>query len=245
MINNKIIYGVIPSRYGSTRLPGKPLADINGRPMIWYVYQACLKSKLLDKVIVATDDKRVYDAVKDFGGSVILTDKKINTGTDRCFQAVLKEEIKPFYVVNIQGDEPLIEPSLIDECLQILHNDKESVVSTPVKIFTDQKQIADQNKVKVILNKKNQAIYFSRSAIPFVRINREINFYQHIGLYVFKYDFLKKFVKMEQTPLEQVESLEQLRIIENDYKISCCFTEYNALGVDTSEDLEKVRMILK
>lgn len=244
MIENKLVYGVIPARYASTRLPGKPLADINGHPMIYYVYKACQKSKYLDKIIVATDDLRVKEAVEAFNGIALMTSEKINTGTDRCFNALENEESKPSYVVNIQGDEPLIIAELIDKAIEALHYDKKSVVSTPVKKITDESEITDPNIVKAILNKYNQAIYFSRSPIPYKRNQTDIIFYKHIGLYVYSFEFLSKMVEMEQSILEKTESLEQLRIIENGYKISCFETDYDAIGVDTIHDLEKVKKIV-
>ncbi|PID29612.1 MAG: 3-deoxy-manno-octulosonate cytidylyltransferase [Candidatus Cloacimonadota bacterium] len=237
------IFGVIPSRYGSTRFPGKPLAKILGKPMIQWVYEACLKSKLLTKVIVATDHLDIYNCVKDFGGDVVMTPNNIKTGTDRCLEAVKNEECD--FVVNIQGDEPLISASIIDSTIQKLINSRDGVCSTPITPIYDKNELLNENTVKVLFDKNDNALYFSRSPIPFLRNDtKESLYYKHIGLYVYNLKFLKQFVEMEQTKLEIVESLEQLRILENGYRIKVVITDYNPIGVDTPEDIEIVEKVL-
>ncbi len=244
------IIGVIPARFQSTRLPGKPLKMIHGKTMIQWVYESCVKSKLLDKVIIATDDKRIYDEVISFGGTVVMTDSNISTGTDRCYFAI-KNIVDCDIIVNIQGDEPLIDYRVIDETVQALLDSKEDekvVCSTPITRIDDNEELVSPNCVKAVFDKNLNALYFSRSQVPFVRDSKEntekVSFHKHIGLYVYKKDFLDKFIELEQTNLEKLESLEQLRILENGYKIKCCKVNYNPIGVDTEEDLEKVKKIM-
>ena len=247
-MNNKElnIIGVIPARFQSTRLPGKPLKLIHGKTMIQWVYDNCVKSELLNRVIVATDDKRIYDEIISFGGEVVMTGIDITTGTDRCYFAI-KDIADCDIVVNIQGDEPLIDSRVIDATIEALTNSAENkniVCSTPITIITDNYEQISPNSVKVVFDKNYDAIYFSRSQIPFIRDvenDKKVSFFKHIGLYAYKKEFLDKFVKFEQTNLEKLESLEQLRILENGYKIKCCPVEYDPIGVDTEEDLEKVR----
>lgn len=249
------IIGVIPARFQSTRLPGKPLKMIHGKTMIQWVYENCVKSELLSQVIVATDDEKIYDEVASFGGSVVMTDLNITTGTDRCYFAIIKKNNSNCdYVVNIQGDEPLIDYRVIDETIKSLlisAKDEKLVCSTAITEIKDNDELLSSNTVKVVFDNIQNALYFSRSQIPFIRDKednkslKELTFYKHIGLYVYKREFLDKFVKLPQTNLEKLELLEQLRIIENGYRIKCCKVDYNPIGVDTEEDLEKVREIMK
>lgn len=244
--SHKII-GVIPARFQSSRLPGKPLQMIGSKTMIERVYLRCRQSLLLEEIIIATDDQRIVDAVNKFGGTAVLTSQNIATGTDRCHVAV--EQLFPDaeIVVNIQGDEPLIDPEVIDTCIRALLNSSGKMVcSTPVKAITDETDILSPNCVKVVFDHKCSALYFSRSPIPYFR--NEIagfTYYKHIGLYAYKNNFLKKFVKMNHAVLEEVESLEQLRILSNGYKIQCCIVDYDAIGVDTQGDLDRVRNIIR
>ncbi|MGF1498604.1 MAG: 3-deoxy-manno-octulosonate cytidylyltransferase [Elainellaceae cyanobacterium] len=237
------VIGVIPARYKSTRFEGKPLATIGGKTMIQMVYEKCLKSKLLDQVLVATDDQRIYDNVISFGGRAVMTGTHIATGSDRCYEAVKRDVCD--IVVNIQGDEPLIDPTVIDACIQALLDAPEAVCSTPVVESCDLEELRSPHTVKVALNHNLEALYFSRYPIPFYRSAlNEKKYYRHIGLYCYRKDFLEKYVSMLQTPLELAESLEQLRILENGYKIQCCLVNYDSIGVDTPEDLEKVKQLL-
>jgi 3-deoxy-manno-octulosonate cytidylyltransferase (CMP-KDO synthetase) len=237
------VTGVIPARYKSTRFEGKPLANIGGKTMIQMVYENCLRSTLLDQVMVATDDQRIYDNVVSFGGKVVMTRTNIATGSDRCYEAIKNHDCD--IVVNIQGDEPLIDPSVIDACIQALFDSQEAVCSTPVVESYDDEEINSPHAVKVVLNQKFEALYFSRYPIPYFRdLSKAKKHYRHIGLYCYRKDFLEEYVNMTQTPLELSESLEQLRILENGLKIQCCLVRYESIGVDTPEDLERVKQLL-
>ncbi len=236
------IIGVIPARYGSTRLRAKALADIHGKPMIQHVYERCLKAKLLNEVLVATDDKRIFDAVINFGGNVVMTSKLHKSGTDRIGEAV--KNIKCDIVVNIQGDEPMIDPKNIDKAIEPLLKNKLVNVSTLCFKITDAKDIINPNVVKVVFDKYNTALYFSRSAVPFNRDNNKIDYYKHIGLYVYKKDYLMQLIKIKPTLLELAEKLEQLRILETSEKIKVVETMIDSHSVDTSADLKKIIQLL-
>ena len=242
-MKNRKIVGVIPARYQSSRLPGKPLSEICGKTMIQRVYENCCRSTLLDRVIVATDDERIAENVRSFGGEVVMTSSTITTGTERCLAAL--KEVDYDYAVNIQGDEPLIDPVVIDKTVLSLLESEGFVCATPVKVVKDNDELLSSDCVKVVFGKEMRAIYFSRSVIPFNRDERRgEQYYKHIGLYVYQKSFLIDYVRLKQSPLELTESLEQLRILENGYSIKCCIVDYEAIGVDTQEDLEKVRKII-
>jgi len=228
------IIGIIPVRYNSTRFPGKPLVKILDRPMIQWVYEAAMMSKFLNEVIIATDDKRIFDCAGTFASKVVMT-PKCNSGTDRLAFTVKK--INCDIVVNIQGDEPLIKAEMIDSAIRSLMENKNVLVSTLATNFESETERNDPNSVKVILDKNNYAIYFSRLALP--------NSLKHIGLYVFRKNFLLKFSRMKQIPLELAERLEQLRILENGHKIYVAKTKHKTIGVDTKDDLKKVKRVLK
>ena len=236
------IIGVIPARYNSTRLPGKPLRVIDGKSMLLRVCEQVEKSKLISKVIIATDDDRIFQHMKSFNKSVVMTSEDIQSGTDRCWAAV--RDIKCDIVVNIQGDEPLIEPEVIDETIKALLNSKDAVCATPIKKISNISELQNENVVKVVKDIEGNAMYFSRSDIPHERVETNLKF-KHIGLYCFKYEFLKKFVNMDRTSNEITESLEQLRILENGYKIKCVEVDYDSIGVDTESDIEIVESILR
>ena len=240
------IIGIIPARYGSTRFPGKPLVDIFGKPMIVHTYLNSKKSKLLNKVVVATDDSKIESVVKNVGGEVILTPTDLKSGSDRV--AYCLDELKCDIVVNIQGDEPFINSDAIDAAIEPLINDTLLNVSTLIKKIDDYNSIHDCNIVKVVKDINDYALYFSRSPIPFIRDEKEYldyikkgAFYKHIGLYVYRSDFLKTFVQMTESQLEDCEKLEQLRIMENGYKIKCVVTDYETISVDTMEDLNRIK----
>jgi len=240
------IIGIIPSRYASTRLPAKSLADIHGKPMVQHVYERALLSRLLTHVIVATDDERIETAVHGFGGRAVMTPVDIASGSDRIAWAA--RTIDADIVVNIQGDEPLIDPEMIDRTVQLLIDDAGAHAGTAVKVITSPNDIANPNVVKAVLDARMYALYFSRSAVPHVRDAgdpaawpAEAVFYKHIGLYVYRADFLQTFARLAQTPLERTEKLEQLRILEHGYRIKCAVTETDSIAVDTHEDLERVR----
>lgn len=240
------VTGIIPARYSSTRLPGKPLILIHGKPMIQRVYEQAQRSKLLDKVIVATDDTRIFDCVKDFGGEVMMTSEKHVSGTDRLAEAA--RMIICDIVVNIQGDEPFIDPKNIDIAIEPLLKDRLLNVSTLAFKITDPLDLENENKVKVVLDKNNFALYFSRNYIPFdmehnpakVWTLKDRVFYKHIGLYVYRKSFLMRFAKMKKSYLEEVEKLEQLRILENGDKIKVVITKKDSVSVDTLEDIKLI-----
>lgn len=240
-MSNKII-GIIPARYGSTRFPGKPLAMIEDKPMIQRVYEQAKKSKLLTRVIVATDDRRIYWRVKDFGGEVYITSKKHKSGTDRIGEIVKKRKsdfVDCELIVNIQGDEPFIDPKNIDKAIKPLLKDKTINVSTLCTEIKNQNHIKCPNTVKVVFDKDNFTLYFSRSPIPYnMKGGNEINYYKHIGLYVYRKDFLLKFISMKPSKLEKAENLEQLRILEKGERIKIVMTKNNSRAIDTPEDLK-------
>lgn len=239
------VIGVIPVRFLSKRLPGKPLLTICGQPMIWHVYFRAKKADVLDRLIVATDDKRIFNAVKEFGGEVKLTSPTHPSGTDRVAEAVSQEALSPSdIIVNIQGDEPLLRGKMIDELVSPF-KDRSIVMATLVHKVTV-KDIKDENVVKVVADRSYNALYFSRSLIPcFTMGDRKKEYYwKHLGFYAYTYGFLKKFTTLPQGRLEQIERLEQLRALENGYKIKIVATGFDTISVDTLSDLYKVRRVL-
>ena len=235
--------GVIPSRYASTRLEGKPLKDICGHTMIEWVYKRTKLSNL-DEVVVATDDERIYKEVERFGGKAILTSKEHENGTSRIAEVCTKHEDYDV-IVNVQGDEPLIEPEMINSIINSFKEDDTISMSTLKYKIDTMEEIENPNYVKVITDKKGYALYFSRSVIPYPRKLDIQNYYKHVGIYGYKRDFVVEYAKMEPTPLELSESLEQLRALENGYRIKVMETPYKIIGVDTQEELEKVREYIK
>lgn len=242
--------GIIPARFQSTRFPGKPLADMVGKTMIQRVYEQT--RLVLDDVWIATDDERIANEVSRFGGNSVLTSTNHKSGTDRCNEA-FQIINKPFdVIINIQGDEPFIQPQQIEE-LKKCFVSKEVQLATLVKPFKKEDGfdvLFNPNSPKVVLNKYNEAIYFSRSVIPYIRdahhsewLNKH-TFYKHIGMYAYRADVLKEITQLEQSTLELAESLEQLRWIENGYKIKVGFTDIETIGIDTPEDMEKAIKLL-
>ena len=238
------VLGVIPSRYGSTRLEGKPLLDIGGKPMIQHVYERASQAQLLDTIIVATDDPRILEAVRGFGGQVRQTSVTHPTGTDRIAEVARDLDVQ--IVANIQGDEPLLDPRMIDEAVQPLLDDPSLPASTLCCQITEEQKLDNPNVVKVVRDQNGKALYFSRSLIPYPRKSQTFRAYEHIGVYIYRKDFLMQYVGMPQTPLELTESLEQLRILETGHGLVVVETAYayHALSVDTAEDLERVRAIV-
>lgn len=232
------ILGVIPARWGSKRLPGKPLIKINGKPMIWWVYQNAAKSKTLKEVIVATDDKRIFDIVVKFWGSAVMTSAKHKSGTDRVGEAVKNKSAD--IVVNIQGDEPFIAANNIDNAVNALIKNKDANVSTLACKISNPDELNDMNVVKVIFDKNHYAINFSRQKIPSPLGRTGGAFYKHIGLYAFRKDYLMKLTKMKQTKREKEEKLEQLRILDNGGKIKVTITRKDSISIDTKEDIKKI-----
>lgn len=234
---------VIPARYSSTRLPGKPLADIQGKPMIQRVYERAQLAAEPAEVLVATDHEAVFNAVKGFGGKVMMTDKSHATGTDRLAE-VAKAYSDFDLIINVQGDEPLIEPSIIDD-LAVAFSTDENLQMATVMTPLGEAEKNNPNNVKVVTDLAGYALYFSRSLIPFPRNENHAPVYKHIGIYAYKRDFLLAYAAMQPTPLEMAESLEQLRVLENGYKIKVLRTDFKFVGVDTAEDLASVNEIYR
>ena len=234
---------VIPARFGSTRLPGKPLADIAGKPMIQRVYERVTNAKKPEVFIVATDDQRVYDAVQSFGGTVVMTDANHPTGTDRLAE-VAQQYTDLDVIINVQGDEPMIDANLIDQLAELFESDdvlQMATVATPLL----EEEYDEPSAVKVILNKRNDAMYFSRSLIPYPRHDFVNTPLKHIGIYAYRRQFLLDYAKMEPTAAAQTESLEQLRALENGFAIRVITTDKRFVGVDTPEDLARVNAIFE
>lgn len=239
--------GVIPARYASSRFPGKPLADLRGRPLVQHVYERARRSKTLARVVVATDDLRIRDAVVAFGGEVQLTGLHHPSGTDRVAEvaASLSCEI----VVNIQGDEPLIEPPMIDEAVSPFFVESDLIMGTVCRRLEKEEEWQSPHVVKVVRDRRGFALYFSRTPIPYSRAESSefrvqgsdcAEYYKHIGLYVYRRDFLLTLASLAPTPLEETEQLEQLRALEYGYPIRVVETKYDSIGVDTAEDLERI-----
>jgi 3-deoxy-manno-octulosonate cytidylyltransferase (CMP-KDO synthetase) len=247
MATEKKFIGIIPARYASSRFPGKPLAIIHGKSMIRRVYEQAVKA--LDVVYVATDDQRIFDAVSDFGGRVAMTSETHKSGTDRCAEAlqVAEKEQRTTYdaVLNVQGDEPFIQPQQL-ELLKSCFLGEETEIATLVKEVDNAETLTDPNRPKVIINAKGEAIYFSRSIIPYLRgVDQsrwveQHTYYIHIGLYGFRRDVLPIITQLQPSALEKAESLEQLRWIEHGFKIAVRITQYESFGVDTPEDLKRL-----
>ena len=244
---------IIPARYNSTRFPGKPLADLKGKNIIQHVYEQALKASLVDMVLVATDDKRIIDAVTAFGGKSVLTSGRHASGTDRIAEAA--GELECEVVVNVQGDEPFIRPEMIDDVVNLLYNDNRVSISTLAKKITDINEVLSPHVVKVVTDNEGFALYFSRSPIPYYRDDwsdlNNIKFkdhhtvvYKHVGIYGFRKDALLKFSAMDRDRLEDVEKLEQLRALASGMKIKVKETEFNTFGIDTIEDLKRAEDIV-
>lgn len=236
---------IIPSRYASTRFPGKPLALINGKPLIQHVIERVKKCKKVELVAVATDDKRIYKAVKDIGGTVFMTPKTCKSGTDR-LAFVAKEYLSGYGIfINVQGDEPLIDPSLIDSLAAELKKDRKLEYITAAFPIKKEEDINNPNIVKVVFDKDGYALYFSRFAVPYNRDKiKNVKYFKHMGIYGYKKDFLIGLAKSKPTMLEKAESLEQLRALENGKKIKVIISGRDSVGVDTPEDALKVERFL-
>ncbi len=241
--------GIIPARYQSTRFPGKPLAMIDNKPMIQWVYENVAKA--VDEVWVATDDKRIFNVVEGFGGNAVETLSTHQSGTDRCAEAALKIAEKTDFdiVINVQGDEPFIQPSQIEMLKSCFTTDAD--IATLIKRIETSEELFNPNRPKVVTDNQKNALYFSRSTIPFVRGFENENwileqtFWAHIGMYAYKADVLQKISKLKQGVLEKAESLEQLRWLENGFKIKTAVTEHQSIGIDTPEDLIQALQLLK
>jgi 3-deoxy-manno-octulosonate cytidylyltransferase (CMP-KDO synthetase) len=241
---------IIPARYGSTRLPGKPLMEIGGKPMIQHVVERAGQATLVERVLVATDDQRIVDAVHGFGGEAVMTSPDCRSGTDRIAE-VVRSLSGVDIVVNVQGDEPLIPPTMIDAAVKPLWEDPLILVGTLVRRIARSEELNDPAVPKVALDRNGRCLFFTRSPIPHARdIPQEAwldhhTYYRHIGIYVFRRSFLLRYALLEQTPLERAEQLEQLRILEHGYSIHAAVTEEESMAVDTPADLERVRRIME
>ncbi len=238
------ILGIIPARYASTRFPGKPLINILGKSMIQRVYEQAIKSPLLTDVYVATDDERIHDHVVSFGGNAVYTKAEHPSGTDRCFEAFQKIEDDYDYIVNIQGDEPFIDPTQIDLLCEVC--DGLTELATLMIPVDSHEVLFDPGEVKITLNNQMEALYFSRMVIPFIKgkpeseWHKHYTYYRHVGMYAYRRDVLEKITKLKPSALENAESLEQLRWLENGFTVQCAVTHFDSHCVDTPEDIEKV-----
>lgn len=240
-----MIAGIIPARFASTRFPGKPLADIDGKTMIQRVYEKASLSKYLDVIVVATDDERIYDHVLSFGGKAVMTASHHPSGTDRCFEALTLLGEGYEYVINIQGDEPFIVPEQIDE-LAIVLKEGGVEIATQMIAVSDYESLFDRGEVKIVLNNKMEGMYFSRMVIPYLKGVDEkdwhlhYTYYRHVGMYAYRSDILAQITKLPVSSLEKAESLEQLRWVEKGYRIKCVPTTYESHCIDTPEDLVRL-----
>lgn len=244
-----MILGVIPARYASTRFPGKPLIDIQGKSMIQRVYEQARKAHKLTDIVVATDDERIFNHVKSFGGKAVMTLPNHPSGTDRCYE-VHKSIGKEFtYVINIQGDEPFIDPSQIDLLAQLC--DGKTELATLMIPVDSHEVLFDTGEVKITMNNQQEALYFSREVIPHIKgvdkkeWHRHFQYYRHVGLYAYRADILEQITRLMPSDLEKAESLEQLRWLENGFKIKLAVTDFDSHCIDTPEDVEKVLRLMK
>lgn len=242
------IVGIIPARYGSTRFPGKPLAKIHGKPMIQWVYENASKCEALSELWVATDNEEIMSTVQSFGGKAIMTMEEHPSGTDRCLEAYIKSGSDCDVVINIQGDEPFIKPEML-EILANLFNRPQVELATLVKKVESLETLLDPNKVKAVMSSTGKVLYFSRSPIPFCKGELAHNwlekqsYYKHIGIYAYRIETLREICHMLPSSLEQCESLEQLRWLENGKEIYAATTKFESLSVDSPEDLKKVEKV--
>lgn len=240
------VIGVIPARYSSTRFEGKVLADILGKPMLQRVWERAKEAFVLDDLIIACDDDSVAGVAREFGAKVVMTSKGHTCGTDRIIEVINPLDVK--IVINIQADEPLIHPTMIDTVAQALLDDSEISMATIAKRIENTQELDEPNIVKVVVDRNNFALYFSRGAIPFHARNSEVKsplYYKHIGLYGYTKDFLFIYKNLPVSNLEKIERLEQLRVLEGGFRIKVIETKYDTVGVDTPEDLKKVKLYLE
>jgi 3-deoxy-manno-octulosonate cytidylyltransferase (CMP-KDO synthetase) len=243
------IIGIIPARYASTRFPGKPLAIINGTSMLQRVYQQSKKASLLEDVIIATDDERIAAHAATFGARTVMTGAQHPSGTDRCFEAYTLHGKPADYVINIQGDEPFLDPGQINSLASACQAGVE--IATQMIRCNSYEVLFDTGEVKIILNNRKEALYFSRNVIPFIKGKEEkewhlhFDYYRHVGMYAYRVDVLEKITRLAPSALEKAESLEQLRWLENGYKITCVETSFDSHCIDSPEDIEKVLRLMK
>jgi 3-deoxy-manno-octulosonate cytidylyltransferase (CMP-KDO synthetase) len=244
-----MIAAIIPARYASTRFPGKPLADIAGKTMIQRVYEQSCKSRRLHKVVVATDDERIAAHVQAFGGEAVMTAAHHASGTDRCMDALSQLGSAYQYVINIQGDEPFIHPEQIDELAAALEDGKTEIATQMIAVDSYE-TLFDNGEVKIVLNANNEALYFSRMVIPFIKgvdekeWHTHHRYYRHVGMYAYRTDILEKITMLPVSALEQAESLEQLRWLENGFAIKCVLTQFDSHCIDTPADIQRVLKLM-
>ena len=239
------LIAMIPARYGATRFPAKLMQDLCGKPVIVHTYQRVADTNLFDQVYVVTDDDRIENAIREVGGKVICSQKEHNSGSDRLAEA--SKDLEVDIIVNVQGDEPFTDKENLQKVIDIFANDpqKNIAVASLMERITYPDDIANPNNVKVVVNKFNEALYFSRSVIPFPRdTNTKVPYYKHIGIYAYRKDALQQFTQLPPSLLEETEKLEQLRYLENGFKIRLAVTDIPTIGIDTPEDLEKARQRL-
>ena len=241
---------IIPARFGASRFPGKPLVDLCGKPMVQRVWEQAMQAKNVDRVIIATDDKRIEVVARAFGAEVAMTPPSCPTGTDRIAVAARRAKVKSnSLVVNVQGDEPLIPPQMIDQSVRLIKKNKSAVMGTLSRDLKNAAECGNPNVVKVLSNCNLEALYFSRAEIPFLRSTGKPWLMKgvkaHIGLYVYRADFLQKFTRLKKGEFEQVEQLEQLRVLENGFRILVENSKYTSMAVDTPEDAKKVRQLIR
>jgi 3-deoxy-manno-octulosonate cytidylyltransferase (CMP-KDO synthetase) len=239
------IIGVIPARYDSTRFPGKPLALIKGKSLIERVWRQARKARKLDDIIIATDDDRIQKAAEAFGARVVLTSRTCKCGTDRLAEVARKTPASAGIFINIQGDEPLIPPALIDELAETLRATPGLPAVTAAYPLNDEREYMDPNVVKVVVDEKSHALFFSRSPLPYRRSKGTMTCYKHLGIYGYRRHFLLRFTGWPQTPLEKIEQLEQLRILEKGYRIKVVLSGRDSYGVDVPDDVKKIERLLK
>ncbi len=241
------IVAIIPCRYGSKRFEGKPLSMILGKPMVWWVYSSVRNADILSDVVVATDDERIYQCVKDFGGRVVMTEPVHRSGTDRVTEAARKLKLEDRdIVINIQGDQPVFDFRCLPEVVDPLLKDEDLDMSTLACKMIDPDEITDPNHVKVIFDQNRDALYFSRSPIPFGRdSSAKFDYFKHLGIYAYRKRFLERFVKLPEGRLEAIEKLEQLRALEYGYRIKVVETVHESMAVDTPGDIARVEAVLR
>jgi 3-deoxy-manno-octulosonate cytidylyltransferase (CMP-KDO synthetase) len=241
--------GIIPARWASTRFPGKPLHPIAGKPLIQHVWERCRQCSKLDDIVIATDDDRIFQAANAFGAKAVMTSANHPTGTDRIAEAAAALTLAgqdASYIINIQGDEPLIDPALIDQLADALHTDPGVSMATAANPITDETLVFDPNVVKCVLALNGDALYFSRSPLPYRRAESPtLTLYRHKGIYAYRRDFLEKFITWAPSPLELAESLEQLRALENNARIKVLITDDESPGVDTLEQAQQIEALLR
>ncbi len=237
--------GVIPARYGSSRLPGKALADLQGKPLLYHVYHRSCRARSLDRVLIATDDERIHKAALGFGAEVVLTGSEHRSGTDRIAEAI--QSMAADIVVNIQGDEPLIDFRSIDQTVGLLEEDSSADMATLKAPVSNVEDLVNPNVVKVVTDEKGYALYFSRAPIPYLEKEEDVpgHFYRHVGLYAYRRDFLIQFTQWGPSMLEKLEDLEQLRALEHGARIKVGLTGTHVFGVDTPEDLQRIRKLVE